>query len=86
MRMLHAVKACACRERVQGQGFSLQVEDGNIVVGSSQTLIEGLSQEARVTKVDDQGLILGFELQDGPRSMVDIALGKVSDPLSAHLL
>ena len=57
--------------------MSLQVQDGNIVVGSAYTLIEGLSQDARVTRADEDGLVLGFELQDGAKSMVDIALGKV---------
>ena len=56
----------------------MQVQDGNIVIGSSQTLIAGLSQHARVTRADEDGLVLGFELQDGPKSMVDIVLGKVS--------
>ena len=55
----------------------LQVQDGNIVIGSSHTLIEGLSTEARVTRADSDGLVLGFELQDGPQSMADIVLGKV---------
>ena len=59
----------------------LQVKDGNIVIGSSQTLIQGLAQEARVTKANEQGLVLGFEVQDGPKSMVDIVLGKVSSLL-----
>lgn len=57
--------------------FWLQVQDGNIVIGSSQTLIAGLSQHARVTRADKDGLVLGFEVQDGPKSMVDIVLGKV---------
>ena len=57
--------------------MSLQVQDGNIVVGSAYTLIEGLSQDARVTRSDEDGLVLGFELQEGLKSMVDIALGKV---------
>ncbi len=56
----------------------MQVQDGNIVIGGSQTLIEGLTQHARVTRANEEGLVLGFELQDGPKSMVDIALGKVA--------
>ena len=55
----------------------LQVQDGNVVIGSSHTLIEGLTTEARVTRADSDGLVLGFELQDGPKSMADIVLGKV---------
>jgi hypothetical protein len=64
--------------------MSVQVQDGSVIVGSAYTLIEGLSQDARVTRADEDGLVLGFELQDGPKSMVDIALGKVS-PFPDHI-
>ena len=30
-----------------------------------------------MTRADSDGLVLGFELQDGPKSMADIVLGKV---------
>lgn len=63
--------------------MSVQVQDGSVIVGRTYTLIEGLSQDARVTRADEDGLVLGFELQDGPKSMVDIALGKVS-PYADH--
>ena len=64
--------------------MSVQVKDGSVIVGSAYTLIEGLTQDARVTRADEDGLVLGFELQDGPKSMVDIALGKVS-PFKDHI-
>ena len=62
----------------------MQVQNGKIVVGGSQTLVEGLTQRARVTRANEEGLLLGFELQDGPKSMVDIALGKVNSAWSLH--
>ena len=68
-------------DQEQEDDHVVQVKDGNIVIGSSQTLIQGLAQEARVTKANEQGLVLGFEVQDGPKSMVDIVLGKVSSLL-----
>jgi hypothetical protein len=53
------------------------VQDGSIVVGEEHTLIEGLAGEAYVSRSSPEALILGVELADGSRSMVDIILGKV---------
>jgi hypothetical protein len=39
-------------------------------------VIEGLARQARVTRSTHDTLILGFELDDGARSMADIILGK----------
>ena len=62
-----------------------QVKDGDIVVEGAGTLIEGLAREARVTRSTHDSLILGFELDDGARSMADIVLGKVPGHLLAYL-
>jgi hypothetical protein len=45
---------------------------------SSGTIIEGLADEAVVTHASKEALVLGFELTDGAKSMVDIILGKVN--------
>ena len=47
------------------------------MVEGAGAVIEGLAREARITRSTHDSLILGFELDDGARSMADIVLGKV---------
>ncbi len=56
----------------------VQVQNGQVVVGDTSTIIEGLAREAVVTHASKEALVLGFELTDGAKSMADIILGKVS--------